>query len=154
MKHHYKKQLDPYNIPRFAAIAVQLDWLAGFGEIEETSIDTKQCSSCDKIKKIDLFELKTTYITGRKGYSSVCRACAAKNQRVIMRLKRNSPPPAPGTLCAVPNCKNEAICLDHDHITETKRDYVCRQHNTAFALCGDSASGVMNLLEYAKRWEK
>jgi hypothetical protein len=115
---------------------------------------TRRCKKCGEVKSIEYFEVKHISNIGTPQVSNRCKACVKQQGRLLSRLKARYPAPPPGTLCMVPNCKNEAKCLDHDHATGQARDYICAQHNSAFGFCGDSVTGVMDLLEYAKRWEK
>ncbi len=116
-------------------------------------VDGKQCSTCSRILPEQYFEANYRNLDGSLRRSSRCNDCKKSAYKHLQQLKKLHPPPPKGTPCAVPNCSRPGTCLDHDHQSGKARGYICSQHNSAFAYCGDSLSGVIDLLEYAKRWQ-
>ena len=113
----------------------------------------KECSTCHKVLPLERFEANYRNLDGSLRRSSRCIACKKEAYKHLQKLKRLHPPPPKGTPCMVPGCCRPGTALDHDHKTGAARGYICTQHNSAFAYCGDSAQGVKNLLAYAKLWE-
>ena len=60
------------------------------------------------------------------------------------------PHPGPGSPCECCG-KNARLNLDHCHITNKFRGYLCRECNLAIGLLSDDISGVRKAFEYLQR---
>lgn len=56
-------------------------------------------------------------------------------------------------VCEITGCALKATCLDHDHATGKFRGWLCRRHNTALGLFGDSVGGLMSAVDYLVKAE-
>lgn len=46
--------------------------------------------------------------------------------------------------------ETENICVDHCHVTGKTRGILCRKHNAAIGILGDTAEGLLKAYEYLK----
>jgi len=113
----------------------------------------KLCVECGKV-----LTLMTGYVnskspkTGKLYLNSACRPCHNHRTEVVKRLKKSHPHPGAGTPCA--SCDRIAqLFLDHCHVTDEFRGWICRICNIALGCAGESQEGVRKLLTYLERNE-
>lgn len=75
---------------------------------------------------------------------------AANPEKIRKRCGLPEPTRPMPELCEM-NCGRKAICLDHCHLTDKFRGWLCRQCNTGIGLLGDSSEGLRNGLGYLAR---
>ena len=94
-----------------------------------------------------------------------CKDCSIKESAVLIKLKKDNPPPPYLTPC--PQCKK--ICYekvedipagvngtngpwqcDHDHTTKQFRGWLCKRCNTGTGLIGDTVEYFTNALKNKK----
>ena len=95
---------------------------------------------------------ENAYLNGstRRGVllKHICKSCSCALAKERHRLKRLYPRPPDGTPCACCSRADSKLFIDHDHITNQFRGYVCRRCNIALGYLGDNRQGVLNALEY------
>ena len=121
---------------------------------ENKDDNARQCACCLEIKNEEFFPANYRTLSGTLRRMSTCKECAKKQKRQVAKLRRDFPPPAPGTKCAVPNCTMDATHLDHDHDTGLIRGYICMKHNSALGFCEDDPANVMNLWHYITKYKQ
>ena len=95
---------------------------------------------------------ENAYLNGstRRGVllKHICKSCSCALAKERNRLKRLHPRPPDGTPCACCSRAGSRLFIDHDHITNEFRGYVCRRCNLALGYLGDNNQGVINALAY------
>jgi hypothetical protein len=125
--------------------------------------ETKVCGICKEDLPVTNFGREGKGSNGYLRYE--CRDCARKNSQNVSRIKKNAPPPAPDHKC--PICERTADKLttygkkkksvwvvDHCHITNTFRGWLCHKCNMALGNLGDSYLRCIAAAEYLKRYSK
>lgn len=88
------------------------------------------------------------------GNCAPCNRARARRERLekpeMVRRQRGQPEPtrARPDLCEWRGCMRKAICLDHCHTTGAFRGWLCRRHNSALGLLGDTFGDVYGGLNY------
>ena len=88
----------------------------------DTIPDLRFCGWCQEGKPATL-EHYAPHKLGRYGLQSICRDCQKEDQTLRRQLKKANPWVE---TCA---CGSPATDLDHDHVTQSFRGYVCRPCN-------------------------
>ena len=112
---------------------------------------TKECKKCHQQKRSQDFSISGYGAKARRCYKTVCLSCANIEKKQVRRLKKTYPKPMCGTTCEINNCTSTDLCLDHDHLTGGFRGWVCRNHNTAIGLMGDSLEGAICVAQYMRK---
>ena len=53
-----------------------------------------------------------------------------------------------GERCEYPGCPEQQVSPDHDHMTGELRGILCRKHNRALGMFGDSVEGLQKAIDY------
>jgi hypothetical protein len=53
-----------------------------------------------------------------------------------------------GERCEYPGCPEQQVSPDHDHVTGELRGILCRKHNRALGMFGDSVEGLQKAIDY------
>ena len=121
------------------------------------TIKTKVCIKCKEELPISKFAKR-----GKENYPRTeCMSCAKKIQSVINKLKQITPKPKSDHLCPICKCdekeakgrggtKSTAWALDHDHITETFRGWLCHSCNRSVGNFGDDIERLKRAIIYLK----
>ena len=86
---------------------------------------SKKCRNCGEIKNIDEYPYFSTIECGRK---NTCKICSGKLSKLRNKLRSENPPPNPG-FCPICNTYTEKWILDHCHISDNFRGYICNNCN-------------------------
>jgi hypothetical protein len=91
-----------------------------------------------------------------------CRTCISKSKKVVRSLRLENPYPSEDYLCPIcergiqdfkktgqPKLQNWV--LDHCHITETFRGWICHHCNTGIGALSDNVNRVEKALQYLKK---
>jgi hypothetical protein len=76
-----------------------------------------------------------------------------KLSNVRAKLKKKHPHPGVDTSCEICGGK-KMLNLDHCHVKNRFRGYLCRECNLACGLLGDHSTAVRKAFEYLERAEK
>ena len=112
-------------------------------ELEEK--EGKTCIACLKHKSYSSFSKHTGH---KDNHDGRCRECVNNQVKLRKTLKKEAPPKPSVCMC----CKrpSDSIVLDHCHVTETFRGWICRFCNAGIGQLQDNIEGVEMALTYLK----
>jgi len=105
---------------------------------------TKPCRKCGEEKVLEAFPLFSTSEAGRK---NTCKQCSKDLSVVRTRLRKMHPAPPPG-VCPVCELHTDSWVLDHNHMAETFRGYICNSCNLGFGKFNDDPNVLERALFY------
>lgn len=105
---------------------------------------TKPCRKCSEVKPLEDFPLFSTSEAGRK---NTCKQCSKELSAVRARLRKAHPTPPPGD-CPVCHQHTASWVLDHNHMEETFRGYICNSCNLGFGKFNDDPAVLERALIY------
>lgn len=125
--------------------------------------NTKVCSKCNTRKLLTDFGKDG----GSKGtyYRHECRACASDHGKILREIKKTVPPIPENHRCPICDRAEEEIrknktskksvwCADHDHKTNTFRDWICQKCNLGLGHFSDCPTKLSQAVKYIKRFLK
>ena len=103
----------------------------------------KICKYCGKRKNKKSFPRHIHY---KDNLDSRCKKCVKKHSRVRHYLHKNAPVKPPVCEC----CKQIPVKwrLDHNHVTNQFRGWLCDNCNTGIGKLGDNLDGVIKAVNY------
>ena len=104
----------------------------------------KVCTQCGEEKHDSQFIRKDGM---QRATRNRCKACWAKAERIVKRLKLENPVPKEGP-CPICGTHTKKWVLDHCHVKSTFRGYLCSNCNTGIGMLKDNPV----LLERASRY--
>ena len=118
----------------------------------QSSTLTKKCVYCKIEKPLSDYP---KHINHKDNLDSRCRECIRKGAKVRARIRKTAPPKPDVCQCCgrVPlayNSDKVKWCMDHDHITETFRGWVCEDCNLGIGKLGDNIEGLEKAVRYLK----
>ena len=113
--------------------------LAPTGEIH-----TKRCRKCGQIQPLEEFHLFSVPGSGRR---NTCKSCGSELAKVRNRLRKLHPPPPPG-ICPICLTHTDAWVLDHNHLTDRFRGYICNSCNLGFGKFNDDPAVIKRAYFY------
>jgi len=84
----------------------------------------------------------------KSGYKRICRQCKAMQSAIIYRLKRQHSVPALGAACEICGVRHERLCLDHDHVTQELRGFLCGNCNKGIGMLQEDPAILGHAIEY------
>jgi hypothetical protein len=105
----------------------------------------KTCSKCGEIKSHNEFRMQ---YGGKLGPRTECRACERKMRILRSKLRKNAPNKP--TKCECCGVETKRLKLDHDHLTNEFRGWLCNSCTTGIGRLGDSLEGLLKAVEYLK----
>jgi hypothetical protein len=114
-----------------------------------SGITGKVCIKCNEWKPVAQYSKHAGHRDGLDGRCNPCR-----NEHTILRNKlRSSAPPKTLTCecCGKTYDESRHICLDHCHVTNTFRGWICTQCNTGIGSLGDNEEGLLKALDYLRK---
>ena len=128
----------------------QLELFVSYENKKNTIKTSKICIWCKKEKPNNAFGL---YNRNADGRDNRCRECIKHSTQVIEKLRLTAPEkPLVCDCCKKPPKKK--FVLDHCHINETFRGWLCDHCNLAIGLLGDDLEGVTRALRYLEKHEE
>ena len=119
--------------------------------------ETKICGICKEDLPVSKFGREGKGSNGYLRYE--CRDCANKHSRIVAKIKKSAPPPSVDHVC--PICEKTADELttygknkksvwvaDHNHKTETFRNWLCHKCNMALGNFNDDITRLKRAMEY------
>ena len=104
---------------------------------------TKVCKWCHKEKPLSEYQKRP----GPKGKAeNKCKECMKHHSRVIRSLRKSAPPKP--EVCDCCKRKADVLCLDHNHITESFRGWLCINCNSGLGKFGDSVELLTKAIAY------
>lgn len=105
---------------------------------------TKKCIICNEYLSLDKFNDKKS---NKDGYDNRCKLCRKKHDKITRQLKKYAyPKPELCEACGIPHKKG--LCLDHNHITETFRGWLCEDCNLILGKIKDNPLNIIKLSQY------
>lgn len=136
---------------------------------------TKCCSKCKEVKSLDEFSKSKSGKYGRHHYCSLCRRKDSTNRYAtnfeyrkkwkIYTLKRkyNLTPDEydvklknQNNCCEICNKEfklNRMIFVDHNHVTDKTRGFLCPTCNTLLGLCNDDIERLNKVIQYLQKYK-
>lgn len=103
----------------------------------------KICVYCGKRKNKKSF---ARHIGHKDNLDSRCRKCVKQHTKIRNKLRKLAPP-KPDT-CECCFCNPDKWHLDHDHIDDSFRGWLCETCNIGIGKLGDDLQGITNALKY------
>lgn len=103
----------------------------------------KICIYCEQAKDISDFP---KHKQNKDQLDNRCKSCI-KEQNDIRKNLHKTAPNKP-EVCECCGRIPKKWCLDHDHITNEFRGWLCDQCNMAIGILGDDLNGVTNAMNY------
>jgi hypothetical protein len=117
-------------------------------DLEENE-EVKECMYCKATLHISNF---WRHSHNKDNLDNRCKKCMNYHSRLRDKLKRTAPPRPKHCECC--GCEPEKWALDHDHLTEDFRGWLCYACNVSLGNFGDTIEGLMKAVNYLKRYEK
>jgi hypothetical protein len=123
--------------------------------------DTKECSKCKKVLPIGCF----SWHSGANYLRPECKSCNNELSKVRDNLRRKYGMPKSNYTCPIcleqeekvkgkGNMKNGAWVIDHCHITDTFRGWLCHKCNRSLGGFNDSVETLQRAISYLKGTDK
>jgi len=133
---------------------MQLD----FFDITDTSasVEMGECNRCKEClpRTTDYFAVKRVTVNSKseetRWLSNTCRRCESKGQKIANSL-RSANIKHRTDFCDCCGKKTDKLRLDHDHITEQFRGWLCDNCNTGIGRLGDNIEGVKKAIAYLEK---
>ncbi len=120
-------------------------------------VETRQCNKCYKMLPISCFSPEANY------YRAECKKCYGGLRRVREHLKQITPPPPPDHRCPLCGGSEEDVkgkgglkcgswALDHCHVTDKFRGWLCHPCNRALGCFKDDANILKKALMYVQQY--
>jgi hypothetical protein len=127
----------------------------------ESSLKIKKCIKCLKEKPLNLFMTRENLASGKSSYRSECKECAKNKTNLRKKLEKIYPRPTEHNYqCPICSKTEQELkkngrwadrsiwCLDHNHITEEFRGWICNNCNVAIGRFEDNPSIAYKAYEY------
>jgi len=110
---------------------------------------SKSCKDCGIEQPLDNFDPQYFRSDGSKSLRHTCKTCRRHQQKVVRSLlKENGPPPDICECCGNVSSDLLNIVVDHCHITDKFRGWLCNSCNLASGHLKDSPETIMKLYKY------
>ncbi len=125
---------------------MQLD-LFGEGVLAPQTDGTRVCTKCGEEKDLTDFHVPYYKKDNVPGRSYSCKSCISHQRRLLVRLKDDHPKPA-DMRCACCSEVKDTLHLDHNHITDSFRGYICINCNHGLGKFNDSIEKLQAAVDY------
>jgi hypothetical protein len=129
--------------------------------MSNNKLSTKICIKCEKSKPLDAFMTRENLASGKSSYRTECKECTYEKAKLRKKLEKQHPRPTDLNYCC-PICektesqlkKNGRFadrsiwCLDHNHVTEEFRNWICNNCNVAIGRFEDNSSIAYKAYKY------
>ena len=133
---------------------IQTELFPEFYSIPE-GVDTRQCNKCNKMLPISCFSIAS----GSNYYRPECRRCNNELRKVRDSLKQKTPPPLDNHQCPIcgksesdvigkGGLKLGAWVLDHCHMTDKARGWLCHPCNRSIGCFQDDVNILKKAINY------
>ena len=110
----------------------------------------KTCIKCKHTKLYSEFVVYGTSANGTKGYKNVCKQCSNKAATLREKLYKKHDKPEDNK-CEICGCTSKKLVLDHCHITEKFRGWLCNHCNVALGRVHDDINILQNAINYLSK---
>ena len=136
---------------------MQLEFFEGSSTSFDPALPTKVCAKCQTELPLSAF----SPANGAKYPRSECKKCARELSRVRNFLRSTTTPPPDDHVCPIclrtaedvdgmGNKKNGSWVLDHDHISEEARGWICHNCNRGIGAFSDDVSSLERAIDYLR----
>lgn len=139
---------------------MQLDLFEDDEANEETKEEKIKCPTCKEYKPESAYPnlSKNAMISKspkRTGYHRNCKSCISTTHKLVRVLKRENTYPKESICecCGLNPAKHDKLHLDHCHITNKFRGWICRSCNLGLGCLGDTVEGLEKALSYLRKTE-
>jgi len=108
---------------------------------------TRVCTKCGVEKDLEDFHVPYYKKNNEKGRSYSCKQCITHQRKVLTDLKEKHPLPE-DMKCQCCGEVKTVLHLDHDHVTDTFRGYLCINCNHGLGKFNDSVEKLKQAIEY------
>ena len=108
----------------------------------------RQCRICLEANTDECFNRH--FKSPNSGFKRLCKACQYSQMLVSNRLKKQHTVPALGAACDICGAKRLQLCLDHDHVSEEKRGFLCAPCNKGIGMLQDGPEILEKAVEYLR----
>ena len=119
------------------------------GPVWEKEMETKPCIYCKEEKPLSSYP---RHRSSKDRLDSRCYECKTRNEKRRLVLKKTAPPKPDVCECCGINPVTKQYkpfwVIDHDHVTDLFRGWLCDDCNTGIGKLGDTLEGVMNAVRY------
>lgn len=106
-------------------------------------LNKKICVYCEKLKSFEDFP---RHKQNKDRLDNRCRDCIKEHSNIRRELHKNAPKKPQYCECCGRTPK--VWHLDHNHMNNTFRGWLCDKCNTAIGILGDDLLGVTNAMNY------
>lgn len=106
------------------------------------------CKECKQMKELNDFQINNTFIN-KIAYKHKCKSCRNTESKVRRTLHKQNAKPLPGK-CPICERHTEKWVLDHDHVQNTFRGWLCNCCNTSLGKFNDDINILNNAINYLK----
>ena len=108
---------------------------------------TRVCTKCGTEKDLEDFHVPYYKKNNEKGRSYSCKACITHQRRLLSTLKQKYAPPKDSRCDCCGEVKS-SLHLDHDHVTDKFRGYLCINCNHGLGKFNDSVEKLQLAIKY------
>ena len=105
----------------------------------------KQCSYCGLYKDLKYFGKQAT---AKDNKDHRCNKCRTQQSRLRNELRKTAPKKP--DVCDCCGKEYDLMCLDHDHLTNKFRGWLCHKCNSGIGHLGDNIEGLEKALTYLR----
>ena len=109
--------------------------------------DTRVCNKCGETKDLEDFHVPYYKKNNEKGRSHSCKACITHQRKLLTTLKEIHPKPD-DMRCQCCGDTKDVLHLDHNHITDEFRGYICINCNHGLGKFNDSVEKLQKAMDY------
>tara|TARA_Y100000114_G_scaffold91719_1_gene85194 strand:- start:337 stop:783 length:447 start_codon:yes stop_codon:yes gene_type:complete len=121
----------------------------------------KTCTKCDKYLPFSAFQEDAKYVSGKIKLRRECKECRNHSKYIAKKLREEEGPPPDDYVCPICNKNSNSTIngneyqgtwvLDHCHITETFRGYLCYKCNKALGMFEDNTEYLNKAVNYLNK---
>ncbi len=113
---------------------------------------TRKCKICNQVKNIEDFGINhiianTISKTNKKYRKHTCKDCRKRQSKTLRKLHKENPKPNT-VICPICETETDKHVLDHDHLTDTFRGWLCNDCNTSLGIFKDDIKILKKAILY------
>ena len=109
----------------------------------------RKCKKCGQTKSLEDFPINNTLASGilRK---HTCNTCRGHQSKVRIKLHKENKRPEL-IVCPICNTKTHKVVLDHNHLTDEFRGWLCNDCNNGLGKFNDDIKLLRKAIKYLKK---
>ena len=124
--------------------------LFGHNTMKTFTEETRVCTKCGEEKDTKDFHVPYYKKNNEKGYSYTCKSCKKHQIQQVKKLRGIHPQPE-SMCCDLCGQNKDKLHLDHDHITDTFRGYLCVNCNHGLGKFHDNVEVLKKAISYLEK---